>query len=99
MAGTHGSDTINETEPAATTAGVVMECDLPMEALADCCQQEASRSLAKRRRVARCDGCNRLVLSYGDRADYERTIAELTDNGVEFEVGSSGKLLIIAYQR
>lgn len=99
MTGMHGSDTINRTAPPATTVGSVMECGVRMEALTDCCQQEASRSLAKRRRVARCDGCNSLVLSYGDRNDYERTIAELTDNGVEFQVGSSGKLLIIAYQR
>lgn len=70
-----------------------------MEPLADCCQQESQRSLAKRRRVARCEGCNSLLMSYGDRADYDRTIAELTDNGVTFQVGSSRKLLIIAYRR
>ena len=70
-----------------------------MEPLADCCEQETARNLAKHRRVARCDGCDSLVLSYGDHADYDRTIAELASNGVAFQVGSRGKLLFIAYHR
>ena len=70
-----------------------------MDPLADCCQQEMVRSLAKHRRVARCDSCDSLLLSYGNRADYDRTIAELTDNGVAFQAGSRGKLFVIAYHR
>ncbi len=70
-----------------------------MDPLADCCQQEAQRSLAKRRQVARCDGCDSLLLSYTDRGHYDRTIAELTGNEVPFQVGSRGKLLVIAYRR
>jgi hypothetical protein len=80
-------------------AGIARGITATMGPLSDCCQQESQRSLAKHRRVARCDGCNSLLMSYGDRADYDRTIAELADNGVKFQVGSRGKLLIIAYRR
>lgn len=71
--------------------------DLP--ALAECCRREADRSLQKHRKVALCDGCGKLVLGYPDRADYDHTITELSDNGIAFQVGQSGKMRVIAYER
>ncbi len=70
-----------------------------MDALAPCCEKEAARSLRKHRHVATCDGCHGLVLGYGNQVDYERTIAELTEKSVTFQVGRTGKLRVVAYQR
>ena len=81
----------SERNPAATT--------IPMEPLEPCCEKEASRSLAKKRRVAVCDDCGRLVLGYPDPVDYERTIEELEGRGVPFQAGTAGKLRVIAYRR
>lgn len=70
-----------------------------MDALAPCCEKEAARSLHKHRQVATCDGCQSLVLAYGNEVDYERTIAELAEKAVTFQVGCAGRLRVVAYQR
>ena len=70
-----------------------------MEALADCCQREADRSLRRHRHVATCDDCGKLLLAYGNDMDYERTVDELTDRGVAFQVGKQRKLRVVAYER
>lgn len=70
-----------------------------MQDLRACCQREAERSLRKHRHVATCDECGALVLGYGNETDYERTVAELTDNEVEHFVGRTDKLRVVAYER
>ena len=70
-----------------------------MEPLAECCQTEAERSLAKHRKVATCDRCARLVLGDREEIDYERTIEELVANDIEFQVGVARKVRVIAYRR
>ncbi len=71
----------------------------PAQSLEACCQAEADRHLRKHRHVARCDQCNRLILGYGNDVDFDRTVEELEENDVEYQVGNTKKLRVIAYQR
>lgn len=70
-----------------------------MEPLDPCCQREADANLKRHRAVAVCDGCGRLLLAYGNREDYERTIEELRNHETAFAVGESGDLRIVAKDR
>lgn len=70
-----------------------------MDPLDSCCQREADANLKRHRAVAVCDGCGRLVLAYGNREDYQRTVQELREHHTGFAVGESGKLLIVAKDR
>ena len=70
-----------------------------MQPLDDCCQKEARRNLKRHRAIATCDACGRLLLAYGNDLDYDRTVEELGDRGVDFTVGKQGKLRIVAKVR
>lgn len=70
-----------------------------MGPLQDCCQREADASLKRHRAVAVCEDCGRLLLAYGDREDYDRTVEELEDHGTDFQVGETGELLVVAKER
>lgn len=70
-----------------------------MDALRDCCQQEADRNLKRHRAVAVCDGCGQLLLAYGNETDFDRTVEELSELEVDFQTGSQGKLLVISKER
>ena len=70
-----------------------------MDQLADCCQKEADKSLARHRAVAVCDGCGSLLLAYDNDLDYQRTVEELDDNEIAFRVGTRGKLFVISKER
>jgi len=70
-----------------------------LESLTSGCQREAERSLRRHRHVATCDECGRLLLGYGNDTDYERTVQELRENGVDFQVGRARKLRVLAYRR
>lgn len=61
-----------------------------------CCRDEARRNLEAHRDVARCDGCGRLLLAYGNEKDFESTREELERHQVAFETEVLGKLKIIA---
>lgn len=65
----------------------------------DCCRAEAGRSLKRHRDVATCDDCGALLLAYGNQTDYERTVAELKEHGVEAETDVQGSLRIVAKPR
>jgi hypothetical protein len=70
-----------------------------MEPLRDCCQREADQNLKRHRAVAVCDGCGQLLLAYGNETDFDRTVEELSELGVDFQTGSRGKLLVISKER
>lgn len=63
-----------------------------------CCEKEA-RALERHRDVATCDTCGALLLAYGNDRDFERTLEELTQHGVEHETITIGKLRIVAKTR
>lgn len=70
-----------------------------MQPLDDCCQKEARRHLKRHRAIATCDACGRLLLAYGNDVDYERTVEELDQLGVDFTVGTRGDLKVVAKER
>lgn len=70
-----------------------------MQPLDDCCQKEARKNLKRHRAIATCDTCGRLLLAYGNDLDYERTVEELDERGVDFTVGKQGSLHIVAKGR
>lgn len=67
--------------------------------LDDCCRKEARASLKRHRAIATCDECDRLLLAYDNDVDYERTVEELAERGVDFTAGEQGDLKIIAKDR
>jgi len=68
-------------------------------ALKNCCAKEAERSARKHRDVAVCDGCNRLLLAYGDEATFQLTVDELDAKDVGYDTGRQGPLWIVAKER
>jgi hypothetical protein len=64
-----------------------------------CCETEAKKNVKKHRDVATCDACGRLVLGYTNEAEFKKTQAELEKNGVAFETGKVGVILIVAKDR
>ena len=64
-----------------------------------CCEKEARKNVKKHRDVAVCDGCGRLVLGYGNLAEFEKTQQELTQHGVGFEAATVGEIHVVAKDR
>jgi hypothetical protein len=53
----------------------------------------------RHRDVAVCDACGRLLLGYGDDADWRKATDELTRNRVPFETDLVGSLHVVAKER
>ena len=70
-----------------------------MQALKGCCQLEADRHLKRHRAVAVCDDCGQLLLAYGNQSDFDLTVEELSQLGVDFQTGTRGKLLVVSKAR
>jgi hypothetical protein len=64
-----------------------------------CCEVEAKKHVRRHRDVAVCDGCGRLVLGYGNEAEWKKTQDELGRNKVAFEAAKLGALWIVAKDR
>ncbi len=69
------------------------------EALSECCEREARRSLKEHRAVAVCDGCHRLLLAWDNPEEQEKTRLELEAHGVLFAEGRVGELYVTAKER
>lgn len=64
-----------------------------------CCETEARKNVRRHRDVAVCDKCGRLLLGYTNAAEFEKTQGELTKNGVAFEAGKVGSVMVVAKDR
>jgi hypothetical protein len=64
-----------------------------------CCQAEAKKNVRKHRDVAVCDKCGRLVLGYGNEAEWKKTQDELARNAITFEAAKLGALWVVAKER
>jgi len=64
-----------------------------------CCHAEARKNIRKHRDVAVCDKCGRLVLGYGNEAEWQKTQEELAKNRVPFEAEKVGALWVVAKER
>jgi hypothetical protein len=64
-----------------------------------CCQAEARKNVRKHRDVAVCDKCGRLVLGYGNEAEWKKTQDELSRNKVAFQAEKLGELWVVAKER
>ena len=64
-----------------------------------CCEAEAKKHVRRHRDVAVCDSCGRLVLGYGNEAEWEKTRAELKKSAVAFESAKVGAVWVVAKDR
>ncbi len=64
-----------------------------------CCEAEAKKHVKRHRDVAVCDGCGRLLLGYGNEAEFKKTQDELQTHGVAFEAAKVGPVFVIAKDR
>jgi len=62
----------------------------------ECCREESTKSLRRHRDVATCDDCGALLLAYGNDTDFERTVEELDQHGVDYQTETLGKLKVVA---
>ena len=61
-----------------------------------CCEREARKSLKRHRDVATCDACGTLLLAYQNDSDYEHTLEELAQHGIDAETATFGTISVIA---
>lgn len=60
-----------------------------------CCEKEIKRSIKKHRDVAVCDGCQNLILAYGNDTDFQKTVQGLEKSKITFETTTANLLKIV----
>lgn len=64
-----------------------------------CCLESARKYLRRGGQAATCDQCGRLLLSYQEQRYLDETRKALSEQGVEFEQATVGRLEVLAKPR